>query len=161
MTRGRKPKPSALRLLQGKAGHRPLNAMEPHPPAAMPPCPDIVTRQPVALAKWNEKAPQLYAAGILTALDGDALADYCMEYAHLVECEEFVRENGSTVTLRDDKGAVRWIQPVPQETMRLKHLEKCRQFLVEFGMTPSSRTRIHAQPAEKQNPTEEFLYGGK
>jgi P27 family predicted phage terminase small subunit len=120
-----------------------------------------VEANPIALDKWNEKAPQLYAVGILTALDGDALADYCIEHAHMVECENFVRENGDTMTLRDDKGNIKWIQTVPQEIMRLKHLEKCRQFLTEFGMTPSSRSRIHAQPAKNKSSIEVFLYDEK
>jgi phage terminase small subunit len=41
----------------------------------------------------------------------------------------------------------------------LKHLEKVRQFAAELGLSPSARTRIHAQPQEQQNPVEAFLYG--
>jgi P27 family predicted phage terminase small subunit len=159
MTRGRKPKPSKLRLLQGKAGHRPINTTEPKPEPTMPECPDEVKANPVALAKWNTLAPKLHRAGILTELDGDALAAYCTEYSHYIEAETFVRENGSVLVLRDDKGNVKWTQPTPQAAMAMKHLEKMRQLIVEFGMTPSSRTRIHATPQEQKNATEEFLYG--
>lgn len=157
--KGRKPKPSTLRLLQGKRGHRPLNSREPKPETAIPDCPEVVSTLPAAKLKWDELTPKLYRAGILTEVDGDALAAYCTEYAHYVDCENFVRENGSVMTLRDDKGNVKWCQPVPQETLRAKHLEKMRQLLVEFGMTPSARSRLHATPPKEVNPTEQFLYG--
>ena len=38
-TRGRKPKPTALKLLEGNPGNRPLNIAEPRP-TGVPNCPD-------------------------------------------------------------------------------------------------------------------------
>ena len=38
-TRGRKPKPTALKLLEGNPGKRPLNDREPVPPRAALKCP--------------------------------------------------------------------------------------------------------------------------
>lgn len=38
--RGRKPKPTALKVLEGNPGHRPLNKKEPLPKGRLPRCPD-------------------------------------------------------------------------------------------------------------------------
>jgi P27 family predicted phage terminase small subunit len=87
------------------------------------------------------------------------LAGYCQAFAAWAECERFLAENGNVIVLRNDKGEIRWIQEAPQARLALKHLEKVRQFAAELGLSPSARTRIHAQPDEKQSPTEAFLYG--
>ena len=39
-TRGRKPKPTALKLLEGNPSRRALNKNEPQPPTSIPECPD-------------------------------------------------------------------------------------------------------------------------
>lgn len=38
-----------------------------------------------------------------------------------------------------------------------KAFEQMRAMLVEFGMTPSSRSRVHARPLEGADPMEEFM----
>ena len=38
--RGRKPKPTALKVLEGNPGHRPLNKKEPMPKGKLPRCPE-------------------------------------------------------------------------------------------------------------------------
>jgi P27 family predicted phage terminase small subunit len=159
MTRGRKPKPTAIRLLQGKAGHRPINELEPHPEPKIPPCPEHLS--PAARIEWDYITTELEPLGVLARLDKSVLAGYCSEFAAWAECETFIQENGAVMTLRDDKGNIKWVQECPQARLALKHLEKIRQFAAELGLSPSSRTRIHAHPAEKQNPTEAFLYGEK
>jgi len=157
--KGRKPKPTALRLLQGKRGHRPLPPHEPKPALAIPPCPDHLS--PAARAEWDYITAELAGLGILSRADKAVLAGYCASYASWQECERFIAEHGAVITLRDDKGTVKWIQEAPQARLALKHLEKIRQFAAELGLSPSARTRIHAQPTEQRNPTEEFLYGKK
>lgn len=87
------------------------------------------------------------------------MAGYCQAFAAWAECERFLAENVNVIVLRNDKGEIRWIQEAPQARLALKHLEKVRQFAAELGLSPSARTRIHAQPDEKQSPTEAFLYG--
>jgi P27 family predicted phage terminase small subunit len=159
MTRGRKPKPTALRILQGKAGHRPINEQEPKPEIKLPPCPEHLST--AAKAEWEFIAAELAPLGVLAKVDKAVLAGYCSEFAAWAECELFLQENGSVLTLRDDKGNVKWVQEAPQARLALKHLEKVRQFAAELGLSPSSRTRIHARPSENQNPTEAFLYGEK
>ena len=66
-TRGRKPKPTALKLLEGNPGKRPLNGREPVPPRAALKCPAWLL--PEAKKEWKRLAPALEAMGVLTMAD--------------------------------------------------------------------------------------------
>jgi phage terminase small subunit len=77
--RGRRPKPTHLKVLMGNPGKRPLNANEPRPEVAIPDCP--VELGEVARREWDRMAPQLASLRILTHLDRAALAAYCGAYS--------------------------------------------------------------------------------
>jgi P27 family predicted phage terminase small subunit len=102
-----------------------------------------------ALAKreWRRVAPELARLGLLTRVDVAALAGYCQSYAHWVEAELFIREHGTTYTLRTDKGEVKGVFAVPQVGIVKAMLDKVRQFAAEFGFTPSARGRIEVEKA--------------
>ena len=63
-TRGRKPKPTALKVLEGNPGKRPLNDREPVPPKGTLKCPAWLL--PEAKKEWKRLAPALEAMGVLT-----------------------------------------------------------------------------------------------
>jgi P27 family predicted phage terminase small subunit len=76
--KGRKPVPTALRVIRGNPSKRPLLANEPPPPpldgkAAAPAWLDKQAR-----LEWQRLAPLLAETGLLTVLDVDALAAYCV-----------------------------------------------------------------------------------
>src|SRR4051812_21402132 len=62
--RGRKPKPTHLKLLDGNPGKRPLNAGEPKPERRIPTCPAHLN--PTAKAEWKRLARQMHVLGIVT-----------------------------------------------------------------------------------------------
>lgn len=110
---GRPPKPTALKLLSGSAGHRPVNPLEPQPdPGASPP----TWLSPEARVVWDQLAPVLLKNGLLTELDGEALAHLCIVAV-------MFREN---------------------PTIRLSR--EYRAYLTMFGMHPSGRTRVTRTP---------------
>lgn len=74
---GRPPKPTALKLLQGNPGKRPLNDREPKPPVGCVP-PDYVKADAALLKEWSLEAPRLTRLKILTEIDGDPLARLCV-----------------------------------------------------------------------------------
>ena len=55
MARGRRPKPTALKKLEGNPGKRPLNELEPVPPVASLRCPNYLL--PEARKEWRRLAP--------------------------------------------------------------------------------------------------------
>ena len=93
--RGRKPLPTALKILEGDRGkgRRPLNRDEPTPPQNILECPPWL--MPDAQMEWERLAPSLTAMGILTEHDIEAFAGYCQAYARWREAEEFLSQHGT------------------------------------------------------------------
>lgn len=77
--RGRKPKPTAVKQLEGNPGKRQLNANEPKPAARAPSCPKWLEDD--AKKEWRRLAKQMEQLGILTEVDMAAFAGYCQAYA--------------------------------------------------------------------------------
>jgi P27 family predicted phage terminase small subunit len=138
--KGRKPTPTTLRILRGNPGKRPLPRDEPKLKPELPEPPEIL--QSVALAEWHRMAPLLHGAGLLTAIDGSALAAYCQSYATWVEAHEKIRERGTVVV--SSKG-----QPMLSPYLKVANIamQQWTRMLVEFGMTPSSRSRVKVPEA--------------
>src|SRR5262249_31386551 len=93
--RGRKPKPTALKLLTGNPGKRPLNPNEPQPAPELPDCPDHLDE--VGKAEWARVAAELGQLGILTRVDRAALAAYCSSYSRWVKLESMVQKFGEVL----------------------------------------------------------------
>jgi P27 family predicted phage terminase small subunit len=154
---GRRPKPTILKMLAGNPGHRPLNPNEPEPRRRMPACPRVL--QGEARREWHRIARKLFDAGLLTEIDGPALMGYCMAYARLLDAEEKLREFGSVV-----KAPSGYLVHSPYLAIANKALEQMRSMLVEFGMTPSSRSRVQAAgaarpPAPGSSDIDERFFG--
>lgn len=92
-TRGRKPKPTALKILEGNPGKRPLNESEPKPEKKAPKCPSWL--EPEAKKEWRRMSKILQELGILTQIDASAFAGYCQAYARWKEAEEFLTKHGT------------------------------------------------------------------
>ena len=66
--KGRRPKPTHLKVISGNPGKRPLNLHEPKPAPAMPTCPAHLN--PSAKEEWKRLARQLYHLGLSAASTG-------------------------------------------------------------------------------------------
>lgn len=107
--RGRKPKPVALKILEGYQASR-TNFAEPRIPAASVKAPSWLKGH--ALTKWKELAPLLAAAGMFTEGDRSALEQLCDDYS-IIRTESCPKAK-----------------------------DRYRRLLTEFGLTPSSRSRL-------------------
>ena len=136
-TRGRKPKPTALKVLEGNPGKRPLNKNEPVPEKKAPKCPSWL--EPEAKKEWRRMSKILEVLGILTEIDSSAFCGYCQAYARWKEAEEFLTKHGTIF-----KTPSGYIQQVPQVSIAQTYLKIMKDFCTEFGLTPSARSRIHA-----------------
>jgi P27 family predicted phage terminase small subunit len=134
--RGRKPKPTVLKLLEGNPGKRALNEREPTPPADIPDCPEYLDEE--ARGEWFRTAAVLRDMGLLTLADRTALAAYCVAYSRWLKAERQVQKYGA-VTLSPNK---KFPMKSPYLSVADQALETMRKFMVEFGLTPSSRSRI-------------------
>lgn len=86
--RGRPPKPTAVKELEGNPGKRPLNKNEPKPKQIAPKCPSWL--EPDAKKEWRRLSKELETMGLLTQVDMAAFAGYCQAYARWKEAEEFI-----------------------------------------------------------------------
>lgn len=155
-TRGRKPKPTALKELEGNPSRRTLNENEPKPRAAVSPCPDWLEDE--AKAEWARTGEILADMGVLTEVDVTAFAGYCQAYARWKEAEEFLTQHGSII--RTPNG---YLQQVPQVSIAQTNLKIMLKFCEQFGLTPSARSRIVANKSveETTDEMEKLLRGEK
>ena len=83
---GRKPKPTAIKELEGNPGKRKLNKKEPKPEKGMLVCPEWLL--PEAKVEWKHLSEKLNQMGVLTEVDMAAFAAYCQSYARWKEAQE-------------------------------------------------------------------------
>lgn len=133
---GRPRKPTALRVLEGNRGKRPLPVGEPQPRQERPTCPRWLMLE--AKREWRRIVPELGRLGLLTIIDRAALAAYCQAYACWRQAEEDLARLKSTVVATPSG----YIQQLPQVTISQKERMIMHRFLVEFGLTPASRSRL-------------------
>lgn len=149
--RGRKPKPTQLKVLEGNPGKRPLNAAEPQPRPERPTCPRWLL--PEAKREWRRIVPELARLGLLTIVDRAALAAYCQAYARWRQAEEELARLKNTV-MATPSG---YVQQLPQVTISQKERQLMKAFLTEFGLTPASRTRLSVEPPGDESEFERLL----
>lgn len=136
---GPAPKPTALKVVGGNAGRRPLNKQEPDPPPLL----DISAPEWLpagAKEVWDELAPDQAAAKMLSAIDRE-------EFAKYVLCCWQIREHASEVadspTCFTEKGN-EYLNP---KASYLSMMMKSAKGLAEqFGRTPAARSRVAVQP---------------
>jgi phage terminase, small subunit, putative, P27 family len=134
--RGRKPKPSYLRALDGNAGRRPENPDEPQPKEPLKadePPPWMDGPQAAAWRYAMEHAP----AGMLRSLDQSVLAAWVVAQVLHADAATRVQKLGSI--LRSKEG-----QPYHNPWMAVMNKQAMimMKAAAELGFTPSSRSRV-------------------
>jgi len=148
---GRKAKPTALKLIQGNPGNRPINKKEPMPVRTYNPEPPEILNE-LEAAKWTELARKLADCRVLTELDLDALEMYCREWVAMHQALNDLNARGKLLQTRS--GGVMWN---PNWTQYKHSQSVCRSIMSEFGMTPSTRTSVVAvADPEGKNEWSEF-----
>jgi P27 family predicted phage terminase small subunit len=153
MKPGPPPTPTKTKLLRGNPGKRALNTNEPQPRNVIPSCPSHLDR--VARKEWRRAIRELAALGLVTTLDRAALAIYCEAYARWVLGSDRIRKFGAIV-----KSPAGYPVQSPYLAMLNKAIEQMRTFIVEFGMTPSSRARVTIAKPPEEDEFEKFLRSG-
>jgi P27 family predicted phage terminase small subunit len=106
-----------------------------------------------AKREWSRIVPELQSLGLLTVVDRAALASYCQWWARWVEAEKALVVWG--LTFMTPNG---YIQQRPEVAIAEKASDKCRAFLIEFGLTPASRSRVKLpSEAPSADPFEQYL----
>ena len=95
--------------------------------------------------------PELEAVGLLTQIDRAALAAYCQCYGAWVRVEKALA--GTDFFTVGRKG----VQVNPLLRERDKLLTQMRKYLVEFGMTPSARSRVVSTATDNKDVFDKLL----
>jgi P27 family predicted phage terminase small subunit len=134
--RGPSPAPSALKLLRGNPGRRPVNDREPKPNAERDPhCPDHLDE--TAKVEWSRLLPILRDMRVLTEADYIALALLCSTYSTLIKAQESLNKAG--LLFKTPSG---YVQQSPLIGIISNCTAQVNTLCREFGLTPSARTRI-------------------
>jgi P27 family predicted phage terminase small subunit len=144
--KGRKPKPS------GMSSRRPRRSADART-ARLPVCPPHL--QGEARKEWRRLGKKLVACGLLTEIDGTALALYCQAWARWTEAEANLLRYGTVI-----KAPSGYPMASPYLSIANTAMTQMTRLLVEFGMTPSSRSRVAvvppaAAPATRAVPTQD------
>lgn len=152
--RGRKPKPTAVKVLAGNPGKRPLNESEPAPraPTAQELRPPKGKLPRDGSELWRALAPQLAELGVLKHTDLPAFEVLCLHYAMVRKAWTMVAKEGLT------SDTAMGVKKHPATSVFRENAMAFKGWLTEFGLTPSSRARIHAEPGGEEESLADLLF---
>lgn len=150
--RGRKPLPTEMKKLEGNPGKRALNNKEPKPKSVIPECPPHL--KGVARTEWKRITLELHALKIISNIDRAALAVCCTAWADYVKACNKLEKEGEVIM--SDKGGM---YQNPWVAIKKRSMDQVQKFYAEFGMTPSSRSRIKLETPSDEEELEKMLFG--
>lgn len=149
--RGRPGKPTALKIRDGHQKSK-LPKNEPKPKRGIPPMPAFLDER--TGKTWNELSAILDRMGVLTVADEMSLKLLCELYTDYCAARKEVRDEGMFYTTINQSGG-ELVRVHPAMGVLSDCDRRLRQWLVEFGLTPSSRSRVTATDA-KDNAEEDL-----
>jgi P27 family predicted phage terminase small subunit len=164
--RGPAPLPTAIKEARGtkrasRERARAGSGREPKPREAEPSLPPSVAGNADARKVWRFLVPQLLRLRVLTEIDGVALEGLCLAYARALAAGREVKKHGLLV-----KTSWNTLVQNPAVAVEKAAWIEVRKFAQEFGITPSSRSRVRQMPGEGDMPgdgdeqsAETFLFG--
>jgi len=138
---GRKPRPAALKLVEGRgngrdSGGRPVK----QPPGFVrlpPEPPEFLTGE--ARDEWDRVVPELQRLQLLKPVDRSALTAYCLIWQRLVDAQAEIAAGALTT-----RGSMGQLVEHPAVKVFLAASKELRAWCSEFGLTPSAETRLSA-----------------
>ncbi len=134
--RGPKPTPTNLRIVKGTDRPSRMNDEEPQVPVSIPEPPDHLDDD--EQEEFRYMAAKLARMRVMSDCDVDALAIYSRAAIEARKAHEKVRQMGLMVQAPKSKTPMQ----NPFLSIRNTAEKKALGILTEFGMTPSSRTRV-------------------
>lgn len=173
MGKGRRPLPASVKNLRGNPGHRAVNESEPivNIGDADPVCP--VTLHEDAKKEWNEILPILKRMKVVTAADSKALAAYCHAFHRWQQAEREIERLGimlgSPILLdqweEGKDGEVEKVKVLagieykknPAVGISFEAMKTMKSYLIEFGLTPASRGKLHVEKEKEIDPMDQWI----
>ena len=106
-----------------------------------------------AKREWRRLVPILERMRVLTEADEIALGNLCQQYALMQEAQIKLKKTGLLVKTRSGS-----IQQSPLVAIISTTVDQVNKLCREFGLTPSSRTRIQVEPVKPAvNPIQQAI----
>ena len=151
MRRGRPPKPTRLKIIEGNRGRRPLPSAEPQPRLA------ARLRSPVQLDAyglrfWQHFATLLRRIRVLSECDCHALAAAAQWWSVY---QRSMRElKGSLTHTTEANGEI----AKPAVGIARQAFQQCWSVMSAFGLNPGDRSKLRAiEPKPEDTPADEFF----
>lgn len=158
MATGRKPRPAAIRLLNGRhagvdSGGRKVEA----PPEFRRLLPTVpMELSPRAAEHWALIVEELARLELTKPLDAGALAAACETWARFSEAQEQVNREGLFLEVTLHRGEVSWTEQRVHPAVKVAETasREYRAWCSEFGLTPSAEGRLipRKEAGGEQNP---------
>ncbi|HEY9714177.1 MAG TPA: phage terminase small subunit P27 family [Chroococcales cyanobacterium] len=135
-----------------------MNKNEPDLPKNAPICPNWLKKE--AKNEWFQVCELLAKAGVITRVDKAVLAAYCQSYARAVELERQIKK----IADYTDETPSGYKQQAALVGVLNKTWDRTIKLAAELGLTPSSRSRIHADGlsqtgASEQDQKDQAMFG--
>jgi len=147
---GPAPLPKNVHLLKGNPSKIPAHQLRDvvQPTTEIPKPPRHLDKE--AVGEWKRITAELYKLGLVSQIDRAALSGYCAAWSEVVQCERKITE----LNKADPKGEAGLVGYTPNGyqqmsvwvQIRNRAYERMMKFAAEFGMSPSSRSRLVATP---------------
>lgn len=152
--RGPKPMPKGFQVLQGGRSLAATNDVpEPSRPTELPAAPAFL--KGLAAEEWERVIGDLYSTGVYANIDQNMLAAYCIAYARWrtieADLDVMAAQDAAAhgVLIKTTNGNVIQNPMLGAATTALKNMER---LAAEFGLTPSSRTRLSGKGPGQTDP---------
>ena len=143
MVSGRLPRPTKLKILAGEPNKDRINENEPEAPPGRPPMPERFNDSKGGKVAWENLLDALEALGILSPVYAHALEVYTDTYIQYRSAVDAVNKYGAVLPNGDSFKRNPYVTEMHMNKASLIKLQ------AEFGLTPSSLSRISVPGAEK------------
>jgi len=136
MTKGRRPKSTMGKVIQGTFRKDRANPDEPKPKVGIPSPPDFLNAD--ALQEWGRMSEKLYQLGMLAEIDRGIFAAYCQAFGRWAEAERLIKEKGFLVKTSNGN-----IIQSPIVGIANKAMKEMRDAASLMGIPATMRTKVH------------------
>jgi P27 family predicted phage terminase small subunit len=126
-------------------------------PGAVPGIPEKPAGlSPKVSAAWDHFAHHANTMGILSTSDGAALLRLAKQKAEVDDLDEDIQANGRTYNTVTRNGDT-MIRVRPQVRLRERAELMLRNYLIEFGLTPTARSRVTRVVPKAKDDAESYF----
>jgi P27 family predicted phage terminase small subunit len=142
--RGRKPRSTARRRLEGNPSGRPFNEREPKPPSPtedFDAVPGELLGHAAGATEWRRLAGTLRQTGQISVVDRSVLIAVCLEWDRYLVATSEVQKRGLVIKTKNG-----YSTPNPFGVIARQALAACIRLWSELGLSPTSRVRLSTTP---------------